>query len=791
MYDINRIKQRINCVTYAQRFGLPITKSGDRCISPLRAGAKNPTSFIVMDDFYYDYSAGQGGDVIELCAALAHNGDRGAAIRDLASITGVASDKNENTAGWIEYTNHMNAMTAFYHSQLTEEDRKYLRSRGITDEDTDRLMIGRVTDGNLKGRLFLPYIHPNGYVCYYATRALPEGTFPENKYMKQHKDEHSQHIPWGLNTLNRENDTLVIAEGYFDAASYECAGYPVISAITGFFSKDQIPTVIAVARKFKRVFIVYDDDSKTSNAGAKFTEKMSHLLIQNRIPFIVGTVPPPYHDISEYYAAGGDLRSIIDNAEHGISYIASRFDDFSELERFIYTVARHTKRTELETIFAAIRSTSRWNDAVLKSLLKSATTAPPENIIADEILAKHQLVYIPAIGFYEYTSGAWRKTSDDRVGAYLDRAYGEFSTNQRITATTGLLRRRALREDITFDNKPVWNFVNGTLELDTGVFRDHNPNDYCSIQATYPYNPEATYTAWAQFIEDITMGDPRASEILQFFPGYVLFPTCEHEKIFIFSGEGGNGKTRYITVLQRLFGEENVSHVTPQGLLQPFQLIQLKASILNMAGEIKGNLTECEEIIKLLSSGEPVSACFKGKDFVNFVSRSKLAYATNKPLKSGDTSDALTRRFVMVDFKAKFVDDPDPNNPYERKKNIYILDSLTEELDSGGIFNWVYEGYQLLRAVGYFTETHDQAELIQDFKRASNPVLMFWEDIQNDIVEYKYMGNPEVYRRYQHWCLDNGEKPATSNAFHAEFKKVAKQVLAPVRSKKERGYRLI
>ncbi len=790
MYDLNLIKQRISCVAFAQQANLPITKSGDRCISPLRRGASNPTSFVVYDDFYYDFSAGTGGDVIELCAQLKHNGDRGSAIRELASITGVTSEGSDNTHAWLDYTNHLNAQTAYYNTQLTDEDRTYLHERGLSDDDIQRLRIGRVTDGSLRGRLFLPYFSGvDGYVCYYATRALPGGAFPNSKYMKQKRDEHAQHLPWGLQTLNRDSDTLVIAEGYFDAVSYEISGYPVLSAITGRFSRDQLPVVLSVARKFKRVFIVYDNDLRT-HAGDNFARSMSEILIKQHIPFVVGTVPPPYKDISEYFAAGGDLTRIINDAEHGISYIASRFTEFSDLERFIYTVARHTKRTELEGVFEAIQNARRWPEKALKSLFKSATTAPPENIIADEILSKHQLVYIPAIGFYEYASGAWRKTSDDRVGAYLDRAYGEFSTNQRITATTGLLRRRALREDITFDSKPIWNFINGTLELDTGVFRDHNPNDYCSIQATYPYNPDATYTAWAKFIEDITMGDPRASEILQFFPGYVLFPTCEHEKIFIFSGEGGNGKTRYITILQRLFGEDNVSHVTPQGLLQPFQLIRLRASILNMAGEIKGNLAECEELMKQLSSGEPVSACFKGKDFVDFATRSKLAYATNKPLKSGDTSDGLTRRFVMVDFKAKFVDDPDPNNPYERKKDIYILDTLTEELDSGGIFNWVYEGYKLLRAVGYFTETHDQAELIQDFKRASNPVLMFWEDYQGDITEYKYMGNPGVYRRYQQWCLDNGEKPATSNSFHAEFKKVSKNILEPVRNKKERGYRL-
>lgn len=197
MYDLSQIKKRINCVDVAKRCGLPITKSGDRCVSPLRPGASNPSSFCVDDDFWYDFGDGRGGDCIDLLAELQYSGDRGSAIRELARLTGVQSDGGDSQE-WIDYTNHLNAQTAFYHSQLTADDRDYLHSRGLHDADIDRLMIGRVSDGPLRGRLFLPYFQSGGYVCYYATRALPGGAHPESKYMKQRRDDHCQHIPWGM-----------------------------------------------------------------------------------------------------------------------------------------------------------------------------------------------------------------------------------------------------------------------------------------------------------------------------------------------------------------------------------------------------------------------------------------------------------------------------------------------------------------------------------------------------------------------------------------------------------------
>ena len=200
MYDISQIKQRISCVDVAQRCGLPITKSGDRCVSPLRTGASNPSSFAVDDDFWYDFGDGRGGDQIDLLAELRYNGDRGAAIRELARLTGV-TDSNPRSDGWLTYTQNLCNQIAFWQTQLTDDDRAYLHSRGITDDTIETLKIGRTEDG----RLSIPYMK-NGYVAYYCTRHLPGGAYPESKYRKQKRDDYNEHIPWGLDSLSRPHD---------------------------------------------------------------------------------------------------------------------------------------------------------------------------------------------------------------------------------------------------------------------------------------------------------------------------------------------------------------------------------------------------------------------------------------------------------------------------------------------------------------------------------------------------------------------------------------------------------
>ena len=161
--DIALVKGRISCVDYCQSKGIPITRSGGRCVSPLRQGASNKTSFVVFDDYWYDFGSASGGDVIDLCAAYEFGGDKGDAIRALAKRAGVEDDGS--SAGWVQYTQQLNAKIALWHQNLSQGFRDYCNQRGITDATIDRLRIGQTPDG----RLCIPY-YKNGYVAYYITR---------------------------------------------------------------------------------------------------------------------------------------------------------------------------------------------------------------------------------------------------------------------------------------------------------------------------------------------------------------------------------------------------------------------------------------------------------------------------------------------------------------------------------------------------------------------------------------------------------------------------------------------
>ena len=394
MYNVEQIKQRINCVDYAAIINLPIRKWGDRCVSP-RPGAKNPTSFVVYEDFFYDFGTGQGGDVVDLSALVKHDGNKGEAIKELAAITGVSND--------IDTSNCIN------------------------DETITRLKLGRTDDG----RLCIPY-WKNNYIAYYATRYMDGGAYPDSKYKKMKIDDFNENVPWGLQTLSRNRNLLVIAEGAFDVMSFEQENYACLSAITGHFSKNQLPEVISAAKSFKQVFLIFDNDI-VSHAGEKFTVKMAKILFAHQIPFIVGSTPPRFKDVSDYYAAGNDLQSLIDNAVPGVNFLGSIITDEKEFEDFARKSCRYMSKPSVDMFFNEIRKTSNFDSDWLKTLCKDCKSPPTDKFIALEVVKQRKLLYNEKISFFEFNGKYWQARTDTAIAAYIDKSLGIYTTGAKIS----------------------------------------------------------------------------------------------------------------------------------------------------------------------------------------------------------------------------------------------------------------------------------------------------------------------------------------------------------------------
>ena len=767
------IKEHYNVLDYARyTLGLPVNKAGDRCMSIAPGPHKTNNAFVVYNDWWYDFSAGCGGDVIDLCAEAKHGGDKGAAIRELAGDYG---------GNWKQYTEQLCDKIAYFHSQLREQDKEYILKRGIKAETIERLKLGYDAK---EDRLIIPYFK-NHYVAYYIGRDR-SGKPDASKYKKAHLDGLNENIAWGLHTFEPERrkeilsgiedgekknmleNFCVIAEGAFDAMSFEQEGFKILSPISGYFNKDTLKQVISLCKTQDCVFICFDSDK----AGTKFQINMARTLFQHRIKFVCGSLPEGFKDISEYYERGGDLFSLVENASSGIGMLASRITDRDEFEKFVYDAARFVKKPDFMELFEHVEQFPKtW----LAALLKEAYHAPLESVIVQEVLAEHMLKYVEGLGFYEYSHGIWKKMADNLVRSYCAGYYGRWAVGSKLNSALTQLKSETTTEEL-FNRQAIFNFKNCILDLKTGETKEHSPAFLSTVQVDYDYDVKADCPRWRQFISEIMAGRELSIALLQEMTGYILFEDCSLQKCFFLMGDGANGKSVLLNTIQKVFGEANVSNVEMSKLDEPFQVISLINSLVNISTETSTNIKGAESTFKQVVVGDTISGCYKNKDFVKFKPRCVMISACNEYVKSNDTTKGFLRRICFIDFPCHFEGE---------NADINLEQKLEAELP--GIFNWAYEGYKRLQGQKHFTETPEQAEMMKEFTQLTEPVIAFINEELTGYVGDK--DRTELYKQYKDWCESAGHKPKSRNSFTHAFKQAITQLALNIDEKTVHGQR--
>jgi phage/plasmid-associated DNA primase len=98
------------------------------------------------------------------------------------------------------------------------------------------------------------------------------------------------------------------------------------------------------------------------------------------------------------------------------------------------------------------------------------------------------------------------------------------------------------------------------------------------------------------------------------------------------------------------------------------------------------------------------------------------------------------------------------------EKDRLLNDKLKLELP--GIFNWMIKGLHRLKKRGYFNGHEFLGEAVQDLRDESNPVDVFFrEHIEEDVVSGYKEEKGELYKKYDQWCKENGNRSLSAINF--------------------------
>lgn len=439
--------------------------------------------------------------------------------------------------------------------------------------------------------------------------------------------------------------------------------------------------------------------------------------------------------------------------------------DKEDLKLYLFKNVSFVPEEEMYLIESALSKRedldSRWRSSIYKQLLHP----PKEGLIVSIIKEESNIKYLKGRGFYKYDGNRWVPTLDETISKRIGELLGKWKQGNKVKSILKLLKDECITEE-EFDRNDVICFQNGTLHLDTGKLEKHKPEDMCSIIMTYDYDEFAIYDKWIDFIRSISGDKEYRIEKLQLIAGYILMNDCHLQKCFIFYGTGANGKSVFMNIISKVFGEENVTHLQLKDMSDRFQLILLSNALLNLGEDSGSSLKNGDSELKRLSAGDKVQACYKGKDYVSFKSRAKLIFAMNEILFSNAINQGILRRLSTVIFDTHFVDEP--TLPTERKIDRDLEDKLSANLS--GIFNWCYEGYLKLKKANKFPRDEDDIEMERMFLDVSSPLYEFFISMKPLRC---FTPTRDIYSDYLEWCDIHSIKPYALSKFSEQFSLVS------------------
>lgn len=154
----------------------------------------------------------------------------------------------------------------------------------------------------------------------------------------------------------------------------------------------------------------------------------------------------------------------------------------------------------------------------------------------------------------------------------------------------------------------VWlNVSNGTLVIKSDgsvTLREHDKADLFFYCLSYCYDSEAECPLWQAFLDRV-LPHADAQLLLAEFIGYCLMPGHELEKMLLLYGEGLNGKSVTLEIIESLLGSVNVSYLSLADLTNDdVKRAGIEGKMLNISHESGKDVNP--NVLKQLTSGERV-----------------------------------------------------------------------------------------------------------------------------------------------------------------------------------------
>jgi len=330
-------------------------------------------------------------------------------------------------------------------------------------------------------------------------------------------------------------------------------------------------------------------------------------------------------------------------------------------------------------------------------------------------------------------------------------------------------RDQSLREAANYLHRSYTDFdtdpwllccANGVVDLRTGELRPAKPGDMLHKSTNIRFDPTAKCPRWERFLQEVFLRDEEMIDFIHRAIGYTLTGLMS-DFLFICYGTGSNGKSVFLTVLEKLAGEYGISAPAStfkekRGDMVPNDLARLAGARFCKSVEVREHIVLNEERVKALTGGDRISARFLHKEFFEFYPTAKVWWAVNHKPIIRDTTHAMWRRIKLIPFEARF--EPSLGNWEPREK---LLAELEAELP--GILSWAVRGCLEWQERG-LEPVERVKRATEEYRKESDLIERFLEECTISKPEASIKAS-ELYSEFRRWAEINGELVISKQMF--------------------------
>jgi P4 family phage/plasmid primase-like protien len=317
-------------------------------------------------------------------------------------------------------------------------------------------------------------------------------------------------------------------------------------------------------------------------------------------------------------------------------------------------------------------------------------------------------------------------------------------------------------EDIFFNeqskHKEQIPVKNGILNIFTRELSPFTQDKIFFNKLPLTYNPEAKCPNITKFFKE-TLNHEQDAKVMEELCGFALLKEYEHEKSFMFVGDGRNGKGKCINLMKRFVGSQNYSSVPlDQFNTSSSGIHEMHGKLINLAGDISSTSLKDTGLLKQLCGRDNINAKRKYLRDLSFENYAKLIFAANELPRVYDFSFGFWSRWILLEFPYTFVSKKEFENTKD-KTNIKIadtkiIDKITTDDELSGLLNLALDGLDRLQKNKGFSYSKGTDEVKTMWVRKSDSFTAFCLDHMEE-SEGQYISKKVLRGAFHKFCRNH------------------------------------